>query len=184
MKGRVLRTRRLVLRPAGPADAAFMYAHRRRPELWVPGGYLPPKTPAASRSLLRRAAADWRKPGWTPRLWRVALRGGEPIGFFNLRWPHGGVAELGYGIEPVHQRRGYASEAARAVAVLAFRLGAHRVQATCWTKNPASAKVLVRAGLRKEGILRGYLRRGREIRDEFMFGLAKPVRHVEPRDYP
>lgn len=174
MIGRVLLTRRLRLCPATPSDAGFMFAHRSRPEVWGPGGFLPPKTPAASRRLLRRASADWRKAGWTPRLWRVELRaGGEPIGFFNLRWPHGGVGELGYGIEPDRQRQGYATEAARAVVALAFRLGAHRVQATCWTRNAGSAKVLARAGLRKEGVLRGYLRRGREVRDELMFGIAR-----------
>lgn len=174
MTGRVLLTRRLRLRPAAPSDAGFMFAHRSRPEVWRPGGYVPPERAADSRRLLRRAAADWRRAGWTPRLWRIELRAsGDPVGFFNLRWPHGGVGELGYGIEPALWGRGYATEAARAVVALAFRLGAHRVQATCWTRNTGSAKVLARAGLRKEGVLRGYLKRGREQRDELMFGLPR-----------
>ena len=56
------------------------------------------------------------------------------------------------------------------------KLGAHRVQATCWVKNARSAGVLKNAGLRKEGRLSGFLKRGRWVRDEFMFGLARKDR--------
>lgn len=87
------------------------------------------------------------------------------------------VGELGYSIHPRFWGNGYASEAVRRVVDLAFgELGAHRVQATCWVKNPRSAGVLKNAGLRKEGTLRGYLKRGRMVRDEFMFGLARKDR--------
>lgn len=174
---RELRTARLILRPQRPADAAALFAHRSRPEVAVPGGFLRPRSLAETRRAARRAAAEWRRKGPHRRMYSLFLRrGGAWIGAVSLRWPHHGVGELGYGIEPAHQGNGYATEAVRAVVRLAFRLGAHRVQATCWVRNAASAKVLARAGLRKEGRLSGYLRRGSVVRDEFMFGLARRPR--------
>lgn len=98
-----------------------------------------------------------------------------PAGF--LRWPHRGLGEIGYGLHPRNWGRGYATEAVKRITALAFdRFGAHRVQATCWAKNAASARVLVKAGYNKEGRLRGYLKRGDAVRDEFMFGLARADR--------
>lgn len=172
-----LRTKRLRLRPVALQDAAVLHAHRRRSGICLPGGFLPPKSPAHTRRLLKAAVRDWKAKGWSRRLYVIERRAdGAWLGVISLKWPHGGVGELGYGIEPEHQGKGYASEAAKAVVERAFRLGAHRVQATCWVKNAASAKVLKRAGLRKEGVLRGFLKRGRAVRDEFMFGLARSAR--------
>jgi RimJ/RimL family protein N-acetyltransferase len=137
-----------------------------------------PKDFAASRARVARNAAQWRKRR-PPRLDFCVTRreDGAFLGLINICWPHPGVASLGYSFHPRHWGRGYASEAARRVVVLAFdELGAHRVQATCWIKNPRSAAVLKNAGLKKEGLLRGFLKRGTVVRDEFIFGLARAGR--------
>lgn len=169
---KALRTRRLTLRPQTPADAARVFELLSRRDVAVPLGSPLPRSVASIRAAIRAETAARRRPGarWA---YSLVTRAGEWAGILNLRWPHKGVAELGYGVHPSHQGRGYATEAVRAAAAYAFRLGAHRVQATCWTRNPASMKVLRRAGLKKEGVLRGYLRRGRVVRDECMFGLAR-----------
>lgn len=134
----------------------------------------PPRTAAQERALLRKEVSAWRKRGaFVRRSFAIALPDGTVVGGANVRWPHGGVAELGYSIHRLHRGKGYATEAARRLVEFAFRLGAHRVQATCWVKNPASARVLAKAGLRREGRLEGYLKRGREVRDEFLYGLAR-----------
>ena len=64
-------------------------------------------------------------------------------------------AEIGFTIRPEFQGRGYATEAAR--LLLAYLFGArgkHRVRADCDARNPASAAVLERIGMRREGWLR------------------------------
>jgi [ribosomal protein S5]-alanine N-acetyltransferase len=59
--------------------------------------------------------------------------------------------ELGYIFHPDHHRRGYATEACRAVLEHAFqRLGAHRVIAGCCPQNLASWRLMERLGMRRE----------------------------------
>ncbi|NNN04971.1 MAG: GNAT family N-acetyltransferase [Elusimicrobia bacterium] len=173
-----LLTTRLRLRPMSLSDVAQAHALATSPGVARPAGYPTPKKLNATRLRVARSVAEWRKR--TPsRLSFTILRRDDNawIGLINLNWPHAGVGELGYSLHPRHWGNGYASEAARRVVDLAFdTLGAHRVQATCWVRNRRSAAVLRRAGLKKEGLLRGYLKRGQVVRDEFMFGLARRER--------
>lgn len=64
-------------------------------------------------------------------------------------------AEIGYELDPAYWGHGYATEAARCVLNFAFgRLRVHRVWATCIADNDASARVLEKVGLQREGCLR------------------------------
>lgn len=148
------------------------------PGVALPAGYPTPKTFQQSRARVARSAGEWRKKAPKRLNFTILRRGdGAWIGLININWAHPGVGELGYSLHPRYWGDGYASEAARAIVNLAFtKYGAHRVQGTCWVKNARSAAVLKNAGLRKEGTLRGYLKRGRVVRDEFMFGLARKDR--------
>jgi RimJ/RimL family protein N-acetyltransferase len=61
-------------------------------------------------------------------------------------------AEVGYTFLPEHRGHGYATEAAAAMVDLAFTgLGAHRVCGRLDARNDASARVLERLGMRREG---------------------------------
>lgn len=72
------------------------------------------------------------------------------------------VAELGYWIVPQYRGNGYATEAARAMCDVGFRvLRLHRIEAGALARNRASIRVLEKAGLRREGILRERARIGR-----------------------
>lgn len=60
--------------------------------------------------------------------------------------------ELGYIFNPMYHRKGYASEAARALIEFAFQNDkVHRIMARCDPKNPASWKLLEKIGFRREG---------------------------------
>lgn len=172
---KTLATRRLLLKPVALTDAPRFAACSREPRVAGPVGIGSAWTLAAARKRVREARALMR--GRAPRLLAVSLflrSDGTWIGSLNLRWPHAGVGELGYYVLPEHWNKGYATEAVKRVVDWAFReRGAHRVQATAWVRNPGSARVLRKAGLRKEGRLRGYLRRGDEVRDEFIFGVTR-----------
>ena len=63
--------------------------------------------------------------------------------------------ELGYIFSPKYQKRGFASEAARALVLFAFKeYRAHRVMARCDPEDPASWKLRERIGFRREGHFR------------------------------
>ncbi|MFC4786105.1 GNAT family N-acetyltransferase [Nocardioides sp. MAHUQ-72] len=106
----------------------------------------------------------------------AVLRGDEVIGSASV-WttsPVDRVGELGYTIRRDCWGRGYATEVARLLVELGFgQLDLERLAATCDPANEASVRVLEKAGLRREGLLRGlYLVRGRR-RDRLMFGCLR-----------
>ncbi|MFE9750708.1 GNAT family N-acetyltransferase [Saccharothrix saharensis] len=82
---------------------------------------------------------------------------GLVVGSIGLFWPPAdGVLEIGYGIVPSRRGRGYASEAARALTGHAFTApGVHTVRAEVELSNPASARVLEKAGFRLLSEVRG-----------------------------
>lgn len=66
------------------------------------------------------------------------------------------VAEVDYCVSSAHRGKGYAPEALRAVIRYLFDVvGFHRVEAVYNMDNVASGRVLSKAGLRFEGVLRG-----------------------------
>lgn len=79
-------------------------------------------------------------------------------------------AELGYWLGAPYGNQGYMSEAAQRVAAYGFdTLGLHRLQAGCFPRNRASARVMEKAGLVYEGLLRGYVRKGDYFEDVAMY---------------
>lgn len=170
-----LTTRRLILRPLALADAHVLFDVGSREDVSRPAGFPRTRTLAASRARVRRTVAECRKGDPKPLSFSIVLKdGGAWAGNVSLRWPHAGIGQLGYLIHPDYWGRGFATEAVRKVVDTAFaRFGAHRVQATCWVKNAGSARVLRKAGLRREGTLRGYLKRSGEVRDEYIWGMTR-----------
>ena len=68
--------------------------------------------------------------------------------------------EVDYKVGPAHRGQGYAAEALRVVISHLFeQVGFHRVQAKCSVRNTASERVMQKAGMRREGILRECFRR-------------------------
>ncbi len=65
--------------------------------------------------------------------------------------PSGTEAVIGYIVDPDSQGKGVASDLTRGLLTAAFdRLGLRRVTASCNADNPASARVLAKAGMRRE----------------------------------
>ena len=80
---------------------------------------------------------------------------------------------LGYWVGEEHNGRGYATGAVRLAVSYAFdELGLHRVQANTMTKNPRSARVLEKAGFRKEGMALRYLQIAGRWEDHDMFAIT------------
>lgn len=72
-----------------------------------------------------------------------------------LRSASGRQGELGYVLHPDYHGRGYATEAAEAMLMLAFTgAGLHRVYARSAIRNSASWRLMERLGMRREAHLR------------------------------
>jgi len=71
--------------------------------------------------------------------------------YFALKSAENQNAEIGWTINPAHQRQGFATEAARAVLALAFdTMRLHRVHADLDPRNEASIALCLRLGMRQE----------------------------------
>ncbi|MFI9380824.1 GNAT family N-acetyltransferase [Kutzneria sp. NPDC052558] len=97
-----------------------------------------------------------QRPGWLHEHGQrriVERDSGLLVGGVGLFWPPGeGKLELGYGIVPSRQGRGYATEAAKALAEFALTAPeVHTVYADVELANPASVRVLEKAGFQRWG---------------------------------
>jgi RimJ/RimL family protein N-acetyltransferase len=81
-------------------------------------------------------------------------------------------AEAWYLLDPAYWGQGLMSEAVRLLLDIGFsELGLHRIWATCMPENPASARVLEKAGLRREGFLKENLKIHGVWRDTFLYAI-------------
>ncbi|MBM3308022.1 MAG: GNAT family N-acetyltransferase [Candidatus Eisenbacteria bacterium] len=169
-----LTTDRLVLREFREDDWSAVHEYASDPEVvrYMPWG---PNSEEDTRAFIERALAlrsgDPRK-GYE---FAVTLRdGGRLIGGCGIHAMSlaNRSAFIGYCFHPDAWGHGYATEAARALVEFAIgTLGLHRVAATCDIENAASARVLEKAGMRREGHFReDALVRGR-WRDSYQYAL-------------
>jgi len=80
--------------------------------------------------------------------------------------------EIGFTIASEHQGHGYATEAADLLVGYLFGgRGKHRIAASCDARNGASAAVLERLGMRREGHLRESTWANGEWTDVLLYGL-------------
>jgi RimJ/RimL family protein N-acetyltransferase len=82
-------------------------------------------------------------------------------------------AELGYWIGVPYWGKGYATEAARAMVQYGFEtLQLHRIFASHFANNSASARVLRKIGMHHEGSQRGHILKWGEFLDIEMYGMV------------
>ena len=135
---------------------------------------------SAFRERVRRAELDARAGAGFAFL--IFARGGAErseghvVGGISLTNVRRGVAQacsVGYWIGAAHTRRGHASSALAAVSEFAFgQLHLNRIEAACMPGNMASLRTLERAGFRREGIARQYLRINGAWEDHVLFALT------------
>lgn len=83
-------------------------------------------------------------------------------------------ASLGYWVGKPYWGQGYATEAARRLIRFGFEeLRLNRIYATYFTHNPASARVMQKAGMTFEGILRQHVVKNGEYIDLGMYSLLR-----------
>lgn len=165
-----LQTERLILRLYKPSDIPTIVRLIGAREIAATTLRIPhPYTERDARTLLRRFAKE--RP---PTHFGIFLREtGEHCGGAGLNIePDHDRAELGYWIGLPYWGKGIASEAAQEVVRFGFEtLELHRIYANCFVGNDASAKILLKLGMRHEGRLRQHFKKWDEYRDSDNYGL-------------
>jgi RimJ/RimL family protein N-acetyltransferase len=104
-----------------------------------------------SADWLARLHASTSDDPWVHGFSLVHRRTGSVIGRCGFKGPPAadGVVEIAYGVDPDHQGKGYATEAAEALVIFAFGSGRVRVvRAHTLPEANASTRVLTKCGFR------------------------------------
>ncbi|CAM5345373.1 N-acetyltransferase OS=Streptomyces alboniger OX=132473 GN=CP975_29980 PE=4 SV=1 [Streptomyces alboniger] len=144
-----LTTERLTLRPWTPGEVADVLAGRRRAP-WADD--FPAEGDGVIAGVIAAQTAEGpADPGAHGHRLIVERESGAVVGSISLLWPPAeGSVEFGYGVVASRRGRGYAPEAARALVAHALALpGVTAVHAEVAHTNPASVRVLEKAGLRR-----------------------------------
>ena len=169
-----LETERLTLRDFEGADwaAVHRYASDYHVVRFMAWG---PNNEQETRAFVARAIAYGAE---TPRTrYQLAVTqngGGGLIGGCGLvvSAPESRAGWIGYCFRRDVWGRGFATEAARALLAFGFEhLGLHRIFATCDTENLASARVLEKCGMVREGRLREHKWIKERWRDSFLYAV-------------
>jgi RimJ/RimL family protein N-acetyltransferase len=152
----------VTLRPLGPDDAAALHALRTTPDVAATHATIPRTLTAADTArICAHAGAHWLADARAHLSVREHDTGAfvGDIGLFDVN-PGFGTAWLGYAIAPDWRGRGFATRAALLLSRWALRqAGLARLAAGTAPDNAASARVLAKAGFRREGLRQGYLPR-------------------------
>lgn len=99
---------------------------------------------------------------------------GKLIGGVGLSTEEHQRAELGYWIGVPYWGHGYATEAAREILRYGFeQLQLNRIFAFHFGNNPASARVLIKLGMRHEGCQREHVRKWGQAVDLELYGILR-----------
>lgn len=142
-----LRTERLLLRPFRETDLRDLYEFLSQLMDDEFEGYPGITFESAEEHLRYRVGSE--------EFYAIELTGASKvIGNIYCGKRDFSAREVGYIVNRLYQRQGYAEEALRAVIAHAFGEGAHRVYAECDPRNTASVKLLERVGMRREAYFR------------------------------
>jgi RimJ/RimL family protein N-acetyltransferase len=154
-------TDRLELRPL-PAEAAASLPADREAACRALGARLAEEWPASDLAGVLRRQVDLAVGMACFGVWVMIERcSGTVVGDVGFHRPpdEAGMIEVGYAVIPSRRRRGYASEAARALIGWArSQPSVGVIVAGCETNNLASIRTLERVGFRRTGVVSGEIR--------------------------
>ena len=171
----VLQTERLTLRLFQPDDAPAVQRLASAYEVALNTLSIPhPYPDGAAEEWIAHNEKQFEE-GKMVNLAIVVRETGELAGSVGLVLkPEHDKAEIGYWIGVPYWGRGYATEAGRAVVGHAFEgLGLNRVHAEVFARNPASARVLQKIGMRHEGTQRAHIVKWGEAMDVEAYGMLR-----------
>lgn len=169
-------TARLILRKPRPDDTNAMFTGWAQDvEVTRYLTWRPHRSIEESHEIIRICLQLWE--GDEDHPYMLALKEKDhPIGMIALH-PDGFKVALGYVLAKAYWGKGYMAEASRAVIDWMFQQeGIYRVFATTDVENIGSQRVLEKAGMTREGLLRRYIIHPNitdEPRDCYMYAVVK-----------
>ena len=166
---------RLALRPLRPEDAARAQGLLGDEEVAQQTLDIPHPYPEgeAARWISERAAG-WRAGKMLA--WAITVAESDLlVGAISLRPVSAHRrAEVGYWVAREVWGQGIGTAALRAILAWGFdTLGLHRIEAHHWGENPASGRIMVKAGMRHEGRVREPVFRDGVPRDLELYGMLR-----------
>ena len=167
-------TARLLLRPFVMEDAAILHELVKEREIASTTLNIP-------HPYDKEMAKSWistHGPGWDNRemaVFAITEASAGLVGAISLRLelPHE-RGELGYWVGIPFWGRGYATEATRAVIKFGFeQLKLNRIHAAHLTRNPASGRVMIKAGMEFEGVLRQHILKWGRFEDVAKYSILR-----------
>ena len=176
--GPIIESERVMLRTPQmsdyPAWAELRASSREFLVPWEPRWAMDELTRASFRRRVRHYQRDLREDiGYALFIYSVAT--GGLVGGVTLCNVRRGVTQsctLGYWIGAQYAQQGYMTAAVRAVVPFVFdSLDLHRLEAACLPANTASMRLLEKAGFKREGLARRYLRINGGWQDHLLYAL-------------
>lgn len=171
----ILRSTNFVLRPFRKSDARSLVAHIHDREIARNTANIPyPYTLKDARRWLEKTLKDMRER--RPKNVNFAILVDQEvvggIGLHNIK--HGHKAEIGYWLARKYWGQGTMTKAVRIVRQYGFRrFKLKRIFAFTFTWNKGSQRVLVKAGFKREGLLRKNVKKGNKIFDSALFAKVR-----------
>jgi RimJ/RimL family protein N-acetyltransferase len=162
-----------VIRPWRAGDAGSLVAHANNYKIWrnMRDRFPHPYTAEDAREWIRRASEE------SPRINFAIVVDGEAAGGIGLILNgdiHRCSAEIGYWLGEAFWGRGVVTEAVRAMTQWAFdNFNLSRIYAGVLEWNPASMRVLEKAGYQFEGRLRMAVIKQNQVMDEFIYSIVR-----------
>jgi [ribosomal protein S5]-alanine N-acetyltransferase len=172
----ILETERLLLRPLAPEDAPVIARLAGRREIADTTISIPhPYSEEQAREWIAKAAKAFTEG--EEAAFGVVLKSDRKLiggaGLRDIDAAHS-QAEMGCWIAVESWGRGYATEVSRAMLRFGFEeLGLNRIYAHHMVRNPASGRVLARAGMKREGLLRQCVRKWGVFEDVVLLAMLR-----------
>ena len=164
-----IETDRLSLRQLTQDDAGFLAATASKPEICRMIARVPARFPVlAAEIFVTRTILGERTGRCVVRL-ITSRETGDRYGIIGIDDAGDGVFDLGYWIAPSAWGQGYVTEAARAMIAAARTRGVARLTAGNFLDNPASARVLEKAGFERESVQRRAAIKAGKIIDVWLY---------------
>ncbi len=169
----VLETERLILRPLRMADAKDLFAYAQDPQVSRHVLWHAHTSISHSRQFIREVRRQYRSgfPSSFAIEWKAEKKMIGTIGYMWIN-PDFHSCEIGYSLSRAYWNRGIMTEALKEVIRYTFEtMRINRIEAMYEVDNPASGRVMEKAGMRYEGTLKQRVRNKGHYSDVRMYAI-------------